>query len=75
MSTKFGNEELKQLYIKKYKRVVGDRTNRKPKQVVKEKKEYMETWPIEQVNFIHQCYHNGFSVDKSKQAFTEQFKK
>ena len=74
MSTKFGTPRTQATVYQKYKRVVGDRTNRKPKQVVKEKKEYM-AWPIEQVNFIHQCYHNGFSVDKSKQAFTEQFKK
>ena len=74
MSTKFGTPRSQATVYQKYMRVVGDRVNRKPKQVVKEKKEYM-AWPIEQVNFIHQCYHNGFSIDKSKQAFTEQFKK
>lgn len=74
MSTKFGTPRSQATVYQKYKKVVGDTTNRKPNQIVKEKKEYM-AWPIEQVNFIHQCYHNGFSIDKSKQAFTEQFKK
>ena len=74
MSTKFGTPRPQASVYQKYKSIVGDRTNKKPKQIVKEKKEY-SAWPIEQVNFIHQCYHNGFSIDKSKQAFTEQFKK